>query len=168
MKSRGPWTAGPRYLLRWSCHSILRISVGAGTLPLKPVTCHLLLLFRRLEQTLAFLCLRSPEGMFSSGRLTEVRQDQIYNNPLMRGLVSSLGGTAVVKLEVLLIAGRVNSRYGSDALSSICQKPLRDRRLPTAGACASPAGLNGVRPGSSASGRYQFGCGSALRRYWLR
>ena len=44
---------------------------------------------------------------------------------------------AVVKLEVLLLAGCVNSPHGSDALSSTYEKSLRDRRLPKAGVCAS-------------------------------
>ncbi len=38
-------------------------------------------------------------------------------------------GRAVVKLEVLLLAGCVNSPHGSDGLSSTYEKSLRDRRL---------------------------------------
>ncbi len=64
---------------------------------------------------------------------------------------------AVVKLEVLLFTGCVNSPQGSVALSSTYEKSLRDHRLPKAGVCASP-----LFPSGPAPSRFGAGTGRPL------
>jgi hypothetical protein len=90
----------------------------------------------RLAQTPDVWCLRSPEGTFSSDRapsrvylchaLLPPQLDYLHNNPVTRGLVNSPQGLAVVKLEVLLLGGCVNSPHGPYGVSSTSEQSLRE------------------------------------------
>ena len=78
-----------------------------------------------------------PFDVYSEAKRRE-KLNYMHNNPVKRGLVSSPGDWPVVKLEILLFAGRIRPAHGPPGLSLTKQRvPSGHRRPQKAEVCAS-------------------------------